>query len=93
MMRHDYNILTEIQAEILGYLENHPDAADTVEGIRQWWLMNRIAEYSHDRVQTALNQLQEARLVESRRLGNERLVFAKTRGDCSVVPGLVDDTN
>ena len=37
----DNKILFDIQSEILGYLEDHPNAADTAEGIRQWWLFQR----------------------------------------------------
>jgi hypothetical protein len=31
-----------IASEIIEYLRSHPDAADTAEGITQWWLSNRM---------------------------------------------------
>ena len=40
---------------ILEYLDEHPDAADTVDGIRQWWLLGS-AESTAD-VQAALDVL------------------------------------
>jgi len=54
----------EIQAQILDYLVEHPLATDSVEGIRTWWVMRRMAELSRPRVQQALDALEAARLVE-----------------------------
>ena len=47
---------------ILAYLDVHPDAADTVDGIRQWWLVAG-AERSTADVQAALDLLVERGLV------------------------------
>ena len=46
-----------VQAELLDYIQQHPDAADTAEGIRQWWLIRRIAAYSRDIIQASLDQM------------------------------------
>lgn len=37
-MHADTETVANIAAEIDRYLEAHPQAADSVEGIRQWWL-------------------------------------------------------
>jgi Fe2+ or Zn2+ uptake regulation protein len=71
--------LIEIQTEVLGYLDEHPEAADSVEAIQRWWLLQRVARYSRDRVQRALDGLVAARLVERRVLGDGREVYAKSR--------------
>ena len=42
---------------ILRYLSDHPDAADTAAGIRQWWLPHGNDEYSAAAVQAALDLL------------------------------------
>ncbi len=76
-MQTEYNILTDIQAEVLGYLEENPTATDTVEGIRQWWLMQRMAKYSAERVQTALKQLKDSSLIGTQQLDNGSEVFYK----------------
>jgi hypothetical protein len=47
---------------ILAYLDAHPEAADTVDGIRQWWLAAG-AERSPADVQAALDLLVERGLV------------------------------
>jgi hypothetical protein len=73
----DYDILSEIQAEVLGYLEEHPRAADTIEGINKWWLLQRLARYSVTRIQQALDELEIAQVVERRVLCDGREVYAK----------------
>ena len=35
---------------ILNYLQKHPDAGDTLEGIADWWL-------EHERVETAVHEI------------------------------------
>jgi hypothetical protein len=70
-------LLTDIQSEVLGYLEEHPDAFDTVEGIRQWWLLRRLAKYSTDRVQTAIDQLVETGFIETRLLDDGRCAYCR----------------
>lgn len=39
------------------YLAAHPDAADSLPGIRQWWLPARLREVSLDELERALAQL------------------------------------
>ncbi len=72
---------SEIQTEVLGYLNEHPTATDSIEGIRQWWVMQRLAEYSLGRVQEAVDELESARLIERHTLADGRMVYAKA--DCS----------
>jgi hypothetical protein len=42
---------------ILRYLDEHPDAADTAEGVRVWWLLEQVFKESIGDVQHALDQL------------------------------------
>jgi hypothetical protein len=35
-------ITISLQASLRRYLEQHPDAADSPEGIRQWWLTEEL---------------------------------------------------
>ncbi len=43
--------------EILAYLLEHPDAGDTVEGIVQWWLLERKIRNEERLVREALSEL------------------------------------
>lgn len=75
-MRNDYTALSDIQSDVLGYLEAHPNAMDTVDGIRQWWLtQQRMAMYTQDRVQNALYELRDANLLEMNVLDSGKEVF------------------
>lgn len=49
--------VSRIADEILNYLEDHPNAADTAEGIAKWWLSRQRFEESAARVQQALDYL------------------------------------
>jgi len=75
----EYNGLSDIQSEVLAYLKERPGAADTAEGIRQWWLLQRMAKYSQEKVQKALDQLKDAHLLESRVLDSGHEVFRLSR--------------
>ena len=76
-MNKDHDVLGEVQMEILGYLNEHPNAVDSLEAIQQWWLLQRVARNSHSRIRQALDQLVDAQLVERRVLNNGREVYAK----------------
>jgi hypothetical protein len=39
-MPDDDALVDELAAEILRYLEAHPDAADSLDGIVQWWIVH-----------------------------------------------------
>ena len=73
----DYELLSDIQFQVLSYLEHRPNAADTVEGIRQWWVLHQIAQLSKERVQRALDQLVDQNLIESCVLNNGRHIFKR----------------
>lgn len=57
----------EIAREILAYLIEHPDAQDTLEGIIQWWLLERKIKYESEMVKEILSELvNKGLLIEQR---------------------------
>lgn len=54
---------SELVYEILTYLAEHPDSNDTLEGIVQWWLLERRIEYAIAKVKDALAELVAQGLV------------------------------
>ena len=64
----------EIALEILAYLADHPDAQDTLDGIAEWWLLERNIKRQRDVVKDALADLvKEELIVEAR--GQDSRVF------------------
>jgi len=54
---------TRITREILAYLHDHPNAQDTIEGIMQWWLLERKLKDQESLVREALNELEKKKFV------------------------------
>ena len=46
-----------IEREILNYLDNHPNAEDTIEGITQWWLLEKNFKYNAKMVRDEIRKL------------------------------------
>jgi hypothetical protein len=75
--------VAEIAREIARYLAKHPHAADSIEGIRRWWLMRERYEESAHNVQLALEQLQHDGLVARRVLSDGSVLYTGQ----TLVPG------
>ena len=52
---------------ILRYLQGHPDAKDTLEGIAQWWLLKEWTERKYNQIESSLSDLVARGLVVERR--------------------------
>lgn len=60
----------KIAQEILSYLDHHPEAKDTLDGIAQWWLLREWSERKLAEVERAvLLLLSKDLIVETRRQG------------------------
>jgi hypothetical protein len=55
--------LGRIDAAILNYLRNHPNAQDTLEGITEWWLPNEQIQTQTTLVKEALCELVDQGLI------------------------------
>ena len=52
------NSLPSSATEILDYLARHPEAQDTIDGIRQWWILGAFENpVFHEGLQHALDTL------------------------------------
>lgn len=52
---------------ILRYLQDHPDAKDTLEGIGQWWLLKEWTERKYQQIEASLSYLVSRGLVVERK--------------------------
>jgi hypothetical protein len=57
----------DVDRAVLAYLEAHPSAADTLEGITAWWLEQRRIRYGVEIVSAALERLIGCGAVETLR--------------------------
>ncbi len=65
--------------DILGYLTDHPDAQDTVEGIVEWWLLKQSIKRTKTQVNAALAQLVAEELVIAHAGVNKRPFYCVNR--------------
>ena len=47
----------EVERSVLAYLDGHPQAADTLQGIVKWWLPRQRYESERQRIEQALGAL------------------------------------
>lgn len=52
-------VVLALADEIAGYLDSHPDAADSAEGILTWWLARQRYAQTKRNVEQALEYLTE----------------------------------
>jgi len=65
----------EIQRDILAHLAAHPDGEDTLEGIAEWWLLERHVERRLHEVRKAVDGLVAEGLLECRTAAGSRPRF------------------
>ena len=62
----------KIGNEILAYLVDHPKAQDTLEGIVEWWLLERAIKFQTARVREALSDLVARGLILEKKRTNSK---------------------
>ncbi len=67
--------IAQLRDEILKYLRAHPRAADTVEGIANWWLPRQRYEEDIQKVEQALDELSERGLVAKTTLADGTILY------------------
>lgn len=66
---------SEMVRDVLTYLVNNPDAQDTLEGIAEWWLLERKIESRAAKVKEVLAELVAKGLILERRGSDSRLRY------------------
>lgn len=65
----------EIEREVLAYLLQHPNAADTARGIAHWWLPRRSSADSPAAIDRALERLVAAGRLRAVKLPNGETLY------------------
>ena len=61
--------------EILAYLVDHPKAQDTLEGIANWWLLERTIKFQEAQVKKALSDLVARGLILEKKGSNSQRYY------------------
>ena len=69
----------QVAEEILDYLREHPEAADTLDGVLQWWLIRRRYLRGLDQVQRALDLLEENGLIDQQTNPDRSVVYSAAK--------------
>ena len=69
----------EVEAAVLAYLREHPGAADTLEGIVEWWLPLQRYEIERARIREALADLVARGALRQERLPGGESLYALSR--------------
>lgn len=64
--------------QIARYLEDHPNAADTLDGVLHWWLLRQRYQDSLQTVERALTWLVEQGLVTKQKTPDGQEVYSRT---------------
>lgn len=66
---------SQIALDIMAYLGEHPDAQDTLEGIVEWWLLERKIIYQIEIVQEVLADLVKKQLILETKSGMSGVLY------------------
>ena len=71
----DKEIILLLQEAIITYLNLHPHAADTLEGVTQWWLSEKNHYATTPIVQEALDRLIVENRISSKVLSERAVLY------------------
>lgn len=64
---------TDLEAALLAYLGEHPDAMDSLPGIAEWWVTRHRVRVETERVARVLRRLVERAVLEQVGCGDAAL--------------------
>ena len=67
----------EIEEAVLAFLSRHPQAADTLEGIADWWLPQQRYVTAKTRIDAVLQQLVIQGVLQMRRLPDGTAIYTR----------------
>ncbi|MGF6789709.1 hypothetical protein [Paraburkholderia sp. 35.1] len=80
MANTDDELVRDLEHGIADYLRMHPNAADSVDGIRCWWVGQRCKDASVDEVLRALAELVRKGVVRETDLHDGHVIYRTAHG-------------
>ena len=81
--------MSEVAHQILTYLIENPEAQDTVEGIVDWWLLDREIQRQTAKVNEALSELVAKRFILARKGKDSRIHYRINRSKVGQIRDLI----
>jgi len=75
----DVDDAAHIVVVIRRYIHAHPDAADTIDGIRRWWLLPVLQDESRELVADALESLVQEGVMRQVTQEDGRVIYSSAR--------------
>lgn len=69
----------DLRGALRRYLTEHPEAADSLTGIRQWWVPEALQQIAAERIRGALEEMIASGEVRSERLPDGTELFSRAR--------------
>ncbi|QQP98128.1 hypothetical protein [Lysobacter enzymogenes] len=66
----------EVESAVLAYLDRHPGASDTLDGIAQWWLPRQRYVTARARIHGVLSRLVADGVLQLRQLPDGTALYA-----------------
>jgi hypothetical protein len=67
---------SEIEASVIGYLGQHPHAADSLDGVVKWWLARQRYETAHERIGRTMEQMAVGGILDRRTLPDGTVLYS-----------------
>jgi hypothetical protein len=80
----------EIARDVLAYLNDNSDAADTFEGIVEWWLLDRRIRHGSAEVKGALDELAAKQLISEYKTRDKKVHYRINRRKEKEIEALVE---
>jgi hypothetical protein len=79
--------------QILSYLVEHPEAQDTLEGIVEWWLLERAIKFQKTQILKAITELVAKGLVIEHKGGDSQTHYRINRNQLERIQKLIQQQN
>ena len=79
---------SQVGNEVLAYLVDHPKAQDTLEGIVNWWLLERVIKFQEAQVKKALSGLVAKGLVIEKKGPDSQIHYRINQSKYEEIQGL-----
>ncbi len=73
--------MSNIADEIARYLREHPEAADSLDGIRHWWLPQLRLQEASAQIEQALFELLERGVIVRQVMPDGTVLYRRAEGD------------